>query len=421
MENKKLDVAIVGGSLSGLMHGIVLKRLGHDVHIFEQVTEETRQNEAAGMRAGPHTIEFLEKYDLTREPWAITYSGGKFIRKDSSTLFSLNTVTTLTSWTTLHYRLRANFDKFKSEYCLNPPAALDSDGDAIYSPGKRVVAADYRDGRVALQVENVVDGTKRTFTPDLVIVAEGSRSVLREAICNIKRPYLGYVSWRGCVPENEVSDETKELFGERVTFFKMKNSYILVYIIPGKGGSLEKGERLYNYVWYVNVDGDSPEYAEMMTDKFGHRHRFTLPPGYMDPAVWEKQKVHARKVLAPPFLELVEKAPQPFVSGVAESQMPRGRFYDNKMIFVGDALSQFRPHVAFSSDQAALDALLLEKVMLGEISWTSWEKGALKYSNKMRSLSKVIGTFFQFGGIRFGVAVCQFLGTLVKNFVSSFF
>lgn len=155
----------------------------------------------------------------------------------------------------------------------------------------------------------------------------------------------------------------------------------------------------------------------MMTDRFGKRHNFTLPPGSIDPRELEKQRIQARKVLAAPFLELVEKAPEPFVSGVGESQMPQACFYNGKMIFVGDALSHFRPHVALSADQAALNALMLEKVMLGEMSIKQWEKVVLRYSNRTRCLSKVIGSFFQFGGIKFVAALSQYLLTLIKGFI----
>jgi hydroxymethylglutaryl-CoA reductase len=41
--------------------------------------------------------------------------------------------------------------------------------------------------------------------------------------------------------------------------------------------------------------------------------------------------------------------------------------FDGKLLLVGDALAQFRPHVGSSTNQAALDALLLEKVLKGEM------------------------------------------------------
>ena len=40
---------------------------------------------------------------------------------------------------------------------------------------------------------------------------------------------------------------------------------------------------------------------------------------------------------------------------------------------VGDALVPFRPHVACSTNQAALDALLVEKMLSGDMTLAAWE------------------------------------------------
>ena len=157
----------------------------------------------------------------------------------------------------------------------------------------------------------------------------------------------------------------------------------------------------------------------MMTDNMGHRHRFTLPPGSISPAVWEKQKTYARKVLAAPFVELVEKTNLPFISSVSEAQMPKASYFNGKLIFVGDALSQFRPHIALSANQAAMNALLLEKVMLGEISMKQWEKEVLHYGNEKRLLSRVVGMLAQFGGLRVVAAVLEYGWVLVSQFMTS--
>ena len=157
----------------------------------------------------------------------------------------------------------------------------------------------------------------------------------------------------------------------------------------------------------------------MMTDNKGHRHRFTLPPGSMSPAVWEKQKIYAREILAPPFVELINKTTQPFISSVTEAQMPKASYFDGKLIFVGDALSQFRPHIALSANQAAMNALLLKKVMLGEMTMQQWERQVLNYGNEKRLLSRVTGTYAQFGGVKLVAAVLTYGWTLASHFVTS--
>lgn len=54
----------IGGSLAGLMHGIMVKRLGHDVHLLEQTLSSTRTDHAAGIGTGPQGSQFLKEHDL---------------------------------------------------------------------------------------------------------------------------------------------------------------------------------------------------------------------------------------------------------------------------------------------------------------------------------------------------------------------
>ena len=58
----------------------------------------------------------------------------------------------------------------------------------------------------------------------------------------------------------------------------LKDSHILVYPIPGLDGALTPGERLVNFVWYVNV-AEGEELDELMTGRDGVRRAVSLPPG----------------------------------------------------------------------------------------------------------------------------------------------
>jgi hypothetical protein len=44
------------------MAGHVLKSLGHNIRILEGSTSATLQSQAAGIRAGPEVLKFLENY-----------------------------------------------------------------------------------------------------------------------------------------------------------------------------------------------------------------------------------------------------------------------------------------------------------------------------------------------------------------------
>ena len=168
-----------------------------------------------------------------------------------------------------------------------------------------------------------------------------------------------------------------------------------------------------NYVWYCNYAEDSSDFEDLMTDVNGHRHRNTLPIGGVRDEIWFKQKALAREILAPPFAELVNKTSQPFVATISETISPRASFLDGKVLLVGDALASFRPHAALSTNQAALNALLLGKVMKGDMALGEWERAVLKYANVSAGRSRAIGTYFQGGWGTFLVALLRYGFALV--------
>lgn len=65
----------ISGSLAGLMHGIMIKRLGHNVRILDQSRSSTRNDQAAGMGTGPQGLEFLKQHDLDARPYAFACPG----------------------------------------------------------------------------------------------------------------------------------------------------------------------------------------------------------------------------------------------------------------------------------------------------------------------------------------------------------
>ena len=82
-----------------------------------------------------------------------------------------------------------------------------------------------------------------------------------------------------------------------------------------------------------------------MTDTDGHRHRTTLPKGKMRPEVWERQLNHIRRIFPPLLVELPEKIKEPFVSIISDISSKRAAFFNGRLLLVGDALAQLRPHI----------------------------------------------------------------------------
>lgn len=131
-----------------------------------------------------------------------------------------------------------------------------------------------------------------------------------------------------------------------------------------------------------------------MTDVDGHLHRSTVPPGKMRADVWARQCAYGNETLAPPFKELVNKITQPFITAVSDYAAPRASYFDGKLILVGDALALFRPHVGSSTNQCAMDCLLLEQVLEGRISLSEWERRVTLHANVTRLWSIAWGTYY---------------------------
>jgi 2-polyprenyl-6-methoxyphenol hydroxylase-like FAD-dependent oxidoreductase len=133
-----------------------------------------------------------------------------------------------------------------------------------------------------------------------------------------------------------------------------------------------------------------------MTDTEKHRHRHTIPVGKMRSEVWDDQKARG-SILPEAFQEVMAKAEQPFISAIRDSEANQAIFMSGRLFLVGDALSLFRPHIGASTNQAAVNAMEMERLFKGEITPQTWEKITLSYARKARLLGITMGTYFQFG------------------------
>ena len=382
------------------MHGIVLKRLGHHVHILDRNPTDRLESQGAGIRTGEYVGEFLKKYDrIAAQPLATRSKAIHFLNREGKPTGVRNWPLMSTSWSALYYRLRANYDGKRTEYCPNPPEALETDGEGIYDAGK--IVTDVKRGGSGSQLTVIFeDATGTSSVPaDLVIGADGSSSTVRDIVQpEAKRRWAKYVAWRGTVPESEVSAAARDIFVDHITFFQRPggSGHILLYPIPGVAGALEPGKRDLNWVWYNNYPSDS-EIAEVLTDTDGKPHRITLPLGKMRPEVWARQQHIADEVLPPTFAELVCRTTRPFAQNISDVPVGRAAFWDGRVLLVGDALALFRPHAAASTNQAALNALLLDQTARGEITMEEWAARSVAYARVTEAFSEAWGSWNQFG------------------------
>ena len=143
------------------------------------------------------------------------------------------------------------------------------------------------------------------FEADLLICADGVGSLARKKLQpGANARYAGYVAWRGILPESDLESDLAARLGEAMTFHLPANGQVLAYPIPGMDGSVAKGERLINVVWYRNYleDGDLDH---LMTDRDGQRRAVSLPPGKVSDVHQEDIRAAARARLPEDFARVI--------------------------------------------------------------------------------------------------------------------
>ncbi|OIW23616.1 FAD/NAD(P)-binding domain-containing protein [Coniochaeta ligniaria NRRL 30616] len=375
------------------MHGIYLKRHGVDVVLLEQEPKNIRSGHNAGIGFGPKLEEFLRTYDLSKiqncTPAAATHIAYRK-RKDFT---NIKIERHTSSWGLMYRIMRANFDGLPSDPIPNPPPALEGDGKVEYRAGKKVTELSYKDGLVTVGYVGI-DGTEDSITSDFVIGADGLHSTVRSLVqAPTVKEYSGYVSWRGVVPETDVSEDTVNYFQHRNALDLLKRNYIVCYIIPPDSGSFEPGKRLLNFIWYWPYPEGSPALKEVLTDVDNTVHSNTVPAGLVRPETWSQHLAANLHTVADPFAEVISKCKNPFVTKVNDALSDKVSFYDGHLVLVGDALATLRPHIAAATEQAAGHCLDLGKVWHGEMTRQQWEKTTWFQAKRLWLVSRAMGIF----------------------------
>jgi 2-polyprenyl-6-methoxyphenol hydroxylase-like FAD-dependent oxidoreductase len=211
------------------MHGIMLTRHGYDVTILElEDAANVREGFDAGIRAGPHVLNFLNKYDRTGRKFDIPATGPQFIKKSGDMLFASKTAQAMTSWGLLMGILRANFDGLSSKAVPNPPIFGDDAPKGTFKNGARVTCLEKTEERVQVHFQDTASEKTMSLLGDLIIVADGSNSSIRGMLMpGVSRKYAGYVSWRGTVREDRIPEEHRRFFKSSVLYHFMNRSIVV--------------------------------------------------------------------------------------------------------------------------------------------------------------------------------------------------
>ena len=368
---------VVGGSLGGLAAGIALGEAGWEAEVFERSRGEL-EGRGAGIVVQPELLRFLEERGVSREEVGVAAEARQYLDRGGRVARVERRRQLMTSWGKAYHHFRTLFPEGR------------------YHRGKELTGfeRDGEDGIVACFADGGEEGC------DLLVGADGTHSVCRRLLLPGAVPeYAGYVAWRGLVGESALDPSLARTFSEKFTFFLGPNTQILCYLIPGPSGELAKGERLLNWVWYWNVAGGD-ELGEVLTDRDGKTHDYSVPEGRVREDLVERQKAIAGEVLPEAFGRLVARTDEPFVQVIHDLSVPRTAF--GRACLVGDAAFVPRPHTAASTAKAVANATALaESLSLYgddvQAALEAWEPAQLRLGRRLEEHGRALGDGSQFG------------------------
>lgn len=328
-----MKIIIIGGSIGGLSAGIALHCRGYDVEIYER-SASRMQDRGAGLVIQPDMMDYLQEHHISaKEVFGIPAYERQVLNSNGRPSHTFRNDTSFTSWNYIWQQLKDHFPEDR------------------YFFGHQLEAIEEKDKQVTVTFAN---GMKKTA--DLVVGADGYGSVTRaHFLPGLAPTYAGYIAYRGLIPENQMTDEEVAFFENKFSIYPYQHSHLLCYMVPGTKGELNKGQRLYNWVWYLNKS--TQQLAEILTDKDGKKRLYAVPPTFLSNKTVSNLHQLADKELPKILKDRVHQTENPFVQVIVDLAVPK--MYSGRIALLGDAAFVVRPHTASGTAKAYRDAIAL--------------------------------------------------------------
>ncbi|HEX6065880.1 MAG TPA: FAD-dependent monooxygenase, partial [Longimicrobiales bacterium] len=333
-----LRIAVIGGSLGGLTAGLLLRDAGHDVTVYERSPVDLT-GYGAGIVAHEVSLRYFQgRSDRPLDDYTVPVSRYRLLDGKGALLCEEKVAYRFVSWGSLYGALREEFGRARYVQAAAMASFVqDANGVTVTFAG---------------------GDTRRC---DLLVLADGVQSTGRRTLFPDVRPtYSGYVAWRGTVEERDIPAAALQRLDDALTYVIVPNSHILVYPIPGAEGRVDRGDRLWNFVWYRNV-APGAALAALMTDRDGAHHAVSLRPGHVQEEYVRELKAQAHSTLPGEIADVVAATEAPFIQVVMDVACPAMAI--GRACLLGDAAFAARPHAAAGTAKAAENAWTLAEAL----------------------------------------------------------
>jgi 2-polyprenyl-6-methoxyphenol hydroxylase-like FAD-dependent oxidoreductase len=364
---------VIGGSMSGLLAGLLLRRAGWHVDVYERVESELA-GRGAGIVAQPELIETLRRLGLDPTDLGVHITTRKILDSSGRLTCEIECPQVLTAWERVYRKLR---DAFPPEHYHR------GCGLTRFEQTSHAVTAHFNDGTSTIA--------------DLLVGADGLRSTVRQqSLPDLAPLYAGYSAWRALIAEAAFPPAIhRELF-EYMTFCLPPGEQCLGYPVAGPDNDLRPGHRRYNVVWYRPA-AEHTKLQWLLTDEHGTTHAISIPPPLIRREAIAEMRADAERLVAPQLSAIVRLMDEPILQPIYDLETPRMAF--GRVAIIGDAAFVARPHVAAGVAKAADDAMALAEALKGddgvEAALRRFEAKRLPVGRRIIQRARHLGAYLQ--------------------------
>jgi 2-polyprenyl-6-methoxyphenol hydroxylase-like FAD-dependent oxidoreductase len=359
--------------MSGLLCGLLLRRAGWAVDIYERVDSEL-SGRGAGIVAQYELIERLRGLGLATDELGVHITTRKILDAQGRLTHEIECPQVLTAWERVYRLLRDAFP---------PDRYHRGRGLAKFTQDANKVLAHFSDGEIV--------------EADLLVGADGIRSTVRQqCLPDVIPRYAGYCAWRALIAESAFPpDVHRELFAF-MTFGLPPGEQFLGYPVAGPDNDLRPMHRRYNVVWYRPAD-EMTKLRWLLTDERGATHAISIPPPMIRREAIAEMRADAERLVAPQFRQVVRLIEEPILQPIYDLESPRMAF--GRVAVVGDAAFVARPHVAAGVSKAADDAAALAEALQKEVhvetALKRFEAARLAQNHRIIERARHLGAYLQ--------------------------